>query len=81
MEVSGPKGRPVAASFSCSVQRERRPHAQAARTLMDGLAFCRFPVPDVRRCYENIKGSRLTGRREMAARHMMDDHLLGSRCR
>lgn len=38
------------------------------RTLMDGLAFCRFLVPDVRRCYENIEGSRLMGRGETAAR-------------
>lgn len=57
-KVSGPKGRLVVATFSCSIQREWCPHAEAARTLMDGLAFCRFLVPDVRRCYENIEGSR-----------------------
>lgn len=47
---------------------------RVAQTLMDGLAFCLLLVPDVRRCYENIEGSRLMGRRETAAQPLIDDH-------
>lgn len=78
LEESGPKGRLVEAGFSCSIRWDRRPRAEAARTLMDGLAFSRPPVPGGSRCYENIAGSRLTERRET---DVMDDHLLDLRCR